>query len=80
MNEYILVPAEPPKRSFYRQIIEDFLNSPHRAVRVEVEGKNPESVYVGLRLRIKRDNIKGVQVVMKNNQPYLVKTKEVKEK
>ena len=76
MNGYILIPAEPPKRSLYRQIIEDFLNSPHKAVRVEVEGKKPENVYIGLRLIIKRDNIKGVKVMKKCNLLYLVKTEE----
>jgi hypothetical protein len=73
---YKLVPRPVPAReraSFYKQIVNDFLDSKEQSVAVEGTERKPVTLVQGLRKALQTEGQKNVRVVQRSNVVYLTK-------
>ena len=74
-----LIPeALPPRRrsdsSFYRQIVEEFIQSKESSVLVSGTDRKPATLMQGLRKTVDKDGLEGVNVAQRGGKVYLSKT------
>ncbi len=73
---YALVPKPVPSRqrsSFYQQIVDEFVQSGEGSVLVDATEKKAVTLVQGLRKAIEAEGLKGVGVVQRGTETYLVK-------
>lgn len=73
---YSLVPKQVPSRqrtSFYKQIVTDFVESGEKSALVEGTDRKPVTLVQGLRKVLESEESKGIRVVQRGLETYLVK-------
>jgi len=71
----MLIPEELPEKSpnIYNSIVDQFISSHGKTVRVEVSSKDWRTTYLGIRYVLKKCGIKNVAVVSRGGKVYLRK-------
>lgn len=68
----------PPRRasssSFYRQILDEFLQSNVESALVSGTERKPATLVQGLRKALQADDVTGVSIVQRSNDVYLVRS------
>lgn len=75
-KDFKLVPKPvPPRRrsSFYKRIVEEFLESKEESALVEATDRKPVTLVQGLRKVLDAEGIEGVGVVQRGEEVYLVR-------
>lgn len=78
-KDYKLVPKSVPARrrsSFYKDILDDFLDSGQESVLVDGTDRKPVTLVQGLRKALDAEGVEGVKVLQRKDDTYLVRSEK----